>query len=176
MQQLGLNGGVGAHRERQRPVWPSQPSGTLDQVHPAGTQTHERPPRHALFSRGSRRFLGRHLQLSIQIVGHDRRQEPALIGRESLARDVVHLSLGFELGKDRLLSARGRLANSTSPSSSSRPACRRSRDPDDDHVLACALEAKPISSSPGDADLLKSYQDIPIVSAAEALRRVEAQK
>ena len=52
------------------------------------------------------------------------------------------------------------------------------RDPDDDHVLACALEARADFIVSGDADLLtlKTYRDIPIVSAAEAMRRVEAQK
>lgn len=99
MQQLGLNGGVGAHRERQRPVWPGQSPGSLDQIHPAGAQTNERPPRYTLLSRGSRGFLGRYLQLSIQIVGHDGGQQPRLIGSESLARDVIHLGLGFELSK-----------------------------------------------------------------------------
>lgn len=52
------------------------------------------------------------------------------------------------------------------------------RDPDDDHVLACALEARAELIVTGDADLLtlKSYQDIPIVTAAEAVRKVEAQR
>ncbi|MGH8178550.1 MAG: putative toxin-antitoxin system toxin component, PIN family [Steroidobacter sp.] len=52
------------------------------------------------------------------------------------------------------------------------------RDPDDDHVLACALEARADLIVTGDTDLLtlKTYQDIPIVSTAEALRRVEAEK
>lgn len=53
-----------------------------------------------------------------------------------------------------------------------------SRDPDDDHVLACALAARADLIVTRDFDLLdlKTYQDIPIVAAAEALRRIEAQK
>ena len=56
------------------------------------------------------------------------------------------------------------------------PPAAISRDPDDDHVLACALAARAELIVTGDLDLLtlKSYQDIPIISAAEALRRVEA--
>ena len=52
------------------------------------------------------------------------------------------------------------------------------RDPDDDHVLACALTARADLIVTGDDDLLtlNAYQDIPIVTAAEALRRIEAQK
>ncbi|MGH8634161.1 MAG: putative toxin-antitoxin system toxin component, PIN family [Burkholderiales bacterium] len=48
------------------------------------------------------------------------------------------------------------------------------RDPDDDHVLACAIAAKADLVVSGDSDLLKlgQYQGIPIVSAAEALTRL----
>jgi|SRR5580658_10329338 putative PIN family toxin of toxin-antitoxin system len=47
-----------------------------------------------------------------------------------------------------------------------------SRDPDDDLVLACALAAHVDLIVSGDADLLtlKTYQDIPIVTPAAALR------
>ena len=49
-------------------------------------------------------------------------------------------------------------------------------DPDDDQVLACALAAKADLIVSGDRDLLdlKQYQDIPVVTQAEALRRIEA--
>jgi uncharacterized protein len=52
------------------------------------------------------------------------------------------------------------------------------RDPDDDHVLACALAASADLIVTGDKDLLTLdiYQSIPIVTAAEALRRIETQK
>lgn len=52
------------------------------------------------------------------------------------------------------------------------------RDPDDDHVLACALTARADLIVTGDTDLLvlNTYQGIPIATAAEALRRVEAEK
>jgi putative PIN family toxin of toxin-antitoxin system len=47
-------------------------------------------------------------------------------------------------------------------------------DPDDDHVLACALAAQADLIVSGDPDLLnlKSYQHIPIVDPAEALTRL----
>lgn len=47
-------------------------------------------------------------------------------------------------------------------------------DPDDDHVLACALAAQAELIVSGDPDLLnlKSYQGIPIVGTAEALERI----
>jgi len=51
-------------------------------------------------------------------------------------------------------------------------------DPDDDHVLACALAAHAEFIVSGDSHLLslKYFQNIQIVSAAEAMRRVEARK
>ena len=62
------------------------------------------------------------------------------------------------------------LAQSVVPASISRVA----RDPDDDHVLACALAASADLIVSGDSELLnmKAYQGIPIVSPAEALARI----
>jgi len=50
------------------------------------------------------------------------------------------------------------------------------RDPDDDHVLACAVTAQTDLIVSGDADLLtlRTFRDIPIVPPAEALRIVTA--
>ena len=47
-------------------------------------------------------------------------------------------------------------------------------DPDDDHVIACALSAQADAIVSGDAHLLnlKRYQDIDIVSATAALARI----
>ena len=48
------------------------------------------------------------------------------------------------------------------------------RDPDDIHVLACALSANADAIVTGDHDLLtmKAFAGIPIMNAAEALRRL----
>lgn len=48
-------------------------------------------------------------------------------------------------------------------------------DPDDDHVLACALVAKADLIVSGDRHLLRlqRYQESPIVTAGEAVRRIE---
>jgi putative PIN family toxin of toxin-antitoxin system len=53
------------------------------------------------------------------------------------------------------------------------PVCR---DPDDDAVLACALAAKAGLIVSGDKDLLAlgHFQRIPIVTAAQALARLQA--
>jgi putative PIN family toxin of toxin-antitoxin system len=49
------------------------------------------------------------------------------------------------------------------------------RDPDDDHVIACALEAEAEIIVSSDADLLTlGYRDIDILSAAQMLRRLSA--
>lgn len=48
------------------------------------------------------------------------------------------------------------------------------RDPDDTHVLACAIAARAEAIVSGDADLhaLGSYQGIPILTPTQALQRV----
>jgi putative PIN family toxin of toxin-antitoxin system len=50
------------------------------------------------------------------------------------------------------------------------------RDPDDDHVLACAVAARAAIIVSGDLDLLElnTYRGIPIIRAAQALLRIEA--
>lgn len=50
-------------------------------------------------------------------------------------------------------------------------------DPDDDHVLACALAAKAELIVSGDHDLLalKRFREIPIVTATEAMRILSGQ-
>jgi uncharacterized protein len=52
-----------------------------------------------------------------------------------------------------------------------------SRDADDDHVIACAIAAQADLIVSGDEHLLslKIHQNIPILTPAEALRRIEAQ-
>lgn len=47
-------------------------------------------------------------------------------------------------------------------------------DPDDDHVLACALAAEAELIVSGDNDLLtlKMFREIPIMTAAEAIRAI----
>lgn len=62
-----------------------------------------------------------------------------------------------------------RLAQIVEPQPLPAPA---SRDPDDDHVLACALAAKGEIIVSGDKDLLdlREYQGIPILTTADALQ------
>jgi putative PIN family toxin of toxin-antitoxin system len=52
------------------------------------------------------------------------------------------------------------------------------RDPDDDHVLACALAAKAALIVSGDKDPLDlhEHQDISILTAAQALQRLDTAK
>ena len=51
------------------------------------------------------------------------------------------------------------------------------RDPDDDHVLACAVAAHADCIVTGDHDLLvlKRYQNMPIFTAAETLQFIETE-
>lgn len=74
--------------------------------------------------------------------------------------------------RERSLAEMRQLAEVIVPPPLPQPVCR---DPDDDHVLACALAAQADLIVSGDADLLnlRQYQSIPIVAAAEALRLIE---
>ena len=88
-----------------------------------------------------------------------------VIAREKFARRVQLAGLSAaELVQDYR-----RLAYVVEPKMLAAPA---SRDPDDDHVLACALGARADLIVTGDSDLLtlKRFEQIPIVTAAEALR------
>lgn len=88
-----------------------------------------------------------------------------VLHRKKLAKSVENT--GFSA--DQLVSHYRRLAYRVT---ARQLAKRISRDPDDDHVLACALAAKADLIVSGDRDLLtlKSFREIPIVMAAEAVR------
>ena len=89
-----------------------------------------------------------------------------VLPRRKLARRVAASGLSIA----QLVARYALLAQSVLPA----VIARTSADPDDDHVLACALAAKADLIVSGDHDLLnlKTYQRIPIVEAAEALMRL----
>lgn len=73
---------------------------------------------------------------------------------------------------DRLLAQIQALADVIAPPPLPAPVCR---DPDDDAVLALAVAARVDLIVSGDADLLdlEAHQGIPIVTPAQALRRID---
>jgi len=73
--------------------------------------------------------------------------------------------------RERSLAEMRQLAEVIVPPPLPQPVCR---DPDDDHVLACALAAQADCIVSGDADLLnlREYQGIRILDVAEALRLI----
>ncbi len=89
-----------------------------------------------------------------------------VLPRRKLARRVAASGLGVA----QLVARYALLAKSIPPAAIERV----SADSDDDHVLACAVAAQADLIVSGDPDLLnlKSYQHIPIVSPAEALKRL----
>ena len=89
-----------------------------------------------------------------------------VLPRRKLARRVVASGLSVA----QLVARYALLAQSVSPAAIERV----SEDPDDDHVLACAIAAKADLVVSGDSDLLKlgQYHGIPIVTVAEALTRL----
>ncbi len=76
---------------------------------------------------------------------------------------------------ERALAEIQTLAEVMAPVPLPKPLCR---DPDDDEILALAVAARVDLMVSGDTDLLDldNYESIPIVTPAEALRRVEGQK
>ncbi len=90
-----------------------------------------------------------------------------VLPRRKLVRRVA--ASGLSVGQ--LVARYALLSQSIAPV----PIERVSQDPDDDHVLACALAAQADLVVSGDSDLLKlgQYQGIPIVGPAEALRRIQ---
>ncbi len=77
--------------------------------------------------------------------------------------------------RERSLAEIQALAEVLVPEPLPQPICR---DPDDDHVLALALTAQVDLIVSGDKDLLdlNSFESIPIVTPADALRTIETQK
>jgi putative PIN family toxin of toxin-antitoxin system len=89
-----------------------------------------------------------------------------VLPRRKLARRVAASGLSVA----QLVARYALLAQSVSPAAIESV----SVDPDDDHVLACALAAQVDLIVSGDRHLLtlKTYQGIPVVSPAEALTRL----
>ena len=81
----------------------------------------------------------------------------------------------YDPSLERSLAGIQALAEVSAPTPLPTPVCR---DRDDDHVLALALTAQVDLIVSGDRDLLdlNTFENIPILAPAEALRRVEAQK
>lgn len=94
-----------------------------------------------------------------------------IIGRGKFARHIVRANVPAV----HLVEDYQRLATCVEPAPLAAPI---SRDPDDDHVLACALGADAQRIISGDRDLLVlgEFRGIPIVAAAEAVALLAARR
>lgn len=93
---------------------------------------------------------------------------------EVIARDkFAHRVLAAKLSATELVDDYRRLAQIIEPRALS---AAISRDPDDDHVLACAAagQVELIVTRDKDLLILDPYERIPIVPAADAIRFIEA--
>lgn len=105
MQQLGFDSGVRTHGQRQLPLWSGQATRALDQLAPQGAKLCKFPQWCAAIS-GSPRFgQAFHLHLPVQIVGQHGGEHIDLVAGEFSSRDIIHLSLRFQLGEQALLCA-----------------------------------------------------------------------
>lgn len=100
---------------------------------------------------------------------------PALIAELAEILDRSHIAKKMaEQGTsaDEVLTLYGRLARIVSPTDVPRVVLS---DPDDDHVIACAVLAGAQLVVSGDSDVLalRRHQNIDIVTPADALRRIE---
>ncbi|MDP3895031.1 putative toxin-antitoxin system toxin component, PIN family [Nocardioides sp.] len=115
------------------------------------------------------------------LIEHVRAGTLAMVSSPALLAELAEVVSRAKFGKilarsntprERFLAEMRQLAEVILPPPLPQPVCR---DPDDDHVLACALAAQADLIVSGDADLLnlREYQSIRIVTAAEALRLIE---
>jgi uncharacterized protein len=100
---------------------------------------------------------------------------PALLAEltEVVSRSKFDVVLArSQISREDMLNAVRRLAQVVDPPTLPQPVCR---DPDDDAILALALAAQADLIVSGDGDLLslKQYQNIPIVTPAQALQFIE---
>jgi putative PIN family toxin of toxin-antitoxin system len=95
---------------------------------------------------------------------------------EVIVRDkFAHRVLAAGLSPAELVQDYERMVEVVEPEPLSDPICR---DPDDDHVLACAMVADADLIVSRDKDLLElhEYQGIPVLVCADALQRLDAAK
>ena len=91
-----------------------------------------------------------------------------VIGRDKFTKRM----LDAQLSPTALVQDYERLADIVEPQPLPTPVCLR--DPDDDHVLACALAAQAKIIVSGDKDLIElhQYQGIPVLTAVTALQHL----
>jgi putative PIN family toxin of toxin-antitoxin system len=118
-----------------------------------------------------------------QLIEHVRNGTLTLISSPALLAELAGvfarpkfdtILIRSNTSRERSLDEIRALAEVVEPAPLSKSVCR---DPDDDAVLALALAAQVDFIVSGDNDLLdlQAFESIPIVSPAEALRRIEAQ-
>ena len=100
-----LDSPIRTHGQCQNALGPGQPPGALYEALTSGRQSFKFPQRRSLFCRPTLRGADLHLGLAVQVVGHDHRQEKRLVAIARTDRNVVHLPLGLQLGKDPFLRA-----------------------------------------------------------------------
>ena len=99
MHQLRFDSGVRTHGECQLPLWPSQPSGTLNQFAPHGAQLFKVPQQCAHFGGIAFFFKANYLHFPVEIVRQYGRERKGLVADSCTIGHIVYLHLRLEFGE-----------------------------------------------------------------------------
>lgn len=97
------DGLISAECKGESTLWSRQPPSSLKDLATEGLKTLEAPERGTLLSGPALWRLPLHLQLPVQVVSEDRRQQIGLVSPQRPHGDVVHLTLRLQLPKDSFL-------------------------------------------------------------------------
>ena len=117
VQQACFDPGVGADRECQETLWPTETAGAVQQGLAECAHLLEDPQARSFGRRASCARGGLHLQFSRQIVGEQFGQQIGLIAIEGTHRHVIEVAVGLQLGEDSFLGAASLVEGHHSPGS-----------------------------------------------------------
>src|SRR4051794_39183279 len=104
MQQLVLDGWVRAHGQGQPPLRLVEAPRPVDELKTQRRESLEPPKRRPLRCGLPAGFMGSHLQVTVEVMSEDGREQKNLVAGEGSCRHVVELALGLQLRKHAFLS------------------------------------------------------------------------
>jgi hypothetical protein len=105
MQQLRFDSRIGAHCQRECSLRLGQAPGALDQLTAQGAELLEAPQWRTPFRGIPFLLIAEHLHFPVEVMRQHGREQVDLIAGFSAGRNIVHLGLRLEFGKDAFLRA-----------------------------------------------------------------------